>query len=222
MNKYYLIILIVICVLFTSCFQVIEEIDLQQNGSGKMTITLNMSQSKAKVASSLKMKTINGRTIPSESEIKSKLNKVAQTIKQIKGISNVKTSTNFSDYIAVISFNFTDISYLNAVSKKIFAEYNIKVANAPTYSYNKNIKVFSKKYIHTQETKKAYSALSKADKQVFDNAIYTSIYRFANTVNSQSNTAAKISKSGKAVMLQNSVLSIINAQTNLSNTIELK
>lgn len=223
MKKVYLsIVLIIISFLFNSCFQVIEEIDLLENGSGKMTITLNLSQSKAKVASILKMKTVNGRAVPSETEIKSKVNKAAQTIRQINGISNVKTSTDFSNYIAVISFNFADISNLNSVSKKIFSEYDIKAANAATYTYNRAGKVFSKKYIHSPETRKAYNGLSAADKQIFENATYTSIYRFRNTVGSQSNAVAKVSKSGKAVMQQSSVLNIIHAKTNLSNTIKLK
>lgn len=223
MKKVYLnLFLVLICILFSSCFQVIEEIDLLQNGTGKMTITLNLSQSKAKVASILKMKTVNGRAVPSEAAIKNKVNKAAQTIRQINGISNVKTSTDFNNYIAVISFDFADVSNLNSVSKKIFSEYDIKAANAASYSYNKSNKVFSKKYIHSAETRKAYNALSNADKKVFENATYTSIYRFGNTVGSQSNSAAKVSKSGKAVMQQNTVLSIINAQTNLSNTIKLK
>lgn len=209
-------------VALTSCFQVVEEINLNSDGSGQMVITLNLSESKTKVASVLKMKTVNGRSVPSQSEILRRIKQTAESVKKIPGISNVKTNADFTNYIAEISFQFKDVANINEASKKIFAEYEIKVANAAVYNYNKSSKVFSRTYTHSAETKRAYNKLNATDKSVFENADYTSIYRFASPVASQSNASSKVSKSGKAVMQQTTMLSVIHAKTNLSNTIKLK
>ena len=222
MKNISVLIVMFFAVTLASCFQVVEEIDLNGDGSGHMVLTLNLSESKTKIASVLKMKTFNGRAIPSQSEIVSRIKKTAETIGETPGISNVKTHTDFNNYIAEISFRFKDVSQVNAVSKRLFTEYKIKIANAAVYNYNKTDKVFSRKYIHNAETKKAYNTLNATDKAVFENADYTCIYRFASPVASQSNTTAKISKSGKAVMQQTTMLSVIHARTNLSNTIKLK
>lgn len=56
--KYLLSIFILLC--FSSCFQVIEEINLTKAGSGTVNLTLNLSASKTKVASVMLMDSIQG------------------------------------------------------------------------------------------------------------------------------------------------------------------
>ncbi len=206
----------------SSCFETVEEINLNADGSGKMLLTFNGSQSKAKIASLMKLKSVNGHRVPSISEIKSELAQTVVQLKAIPCISNVKTSTDFESYIISISFDFKDVSQVNTAFSKILTGYKIPTYNAASYSYNKASKTFSKTYSLNPNTKKQYNDLKAEDKDIFKTAQYTSVYRFANTVKSQTNTKAKLSASKKAVMQQTPILGIINAAASINNTIYLQ
>lgn len=220
-RSFIFIILLFVCISLSSCFQVLEEINLGNDGSGTMSITLNLSESKTKVASILSMKTFNGRKVPTKEEIRQSVDKIADDLKKTSGISNVKKSVDFTNYIVVISFKFNNLTAVNSFSEKILKVYKINVANAAQYTYSKASKTFSKTYRSHPETKKSYEKLNQTDKSVFENAEYTSIYRFASTVKNQTNKKAKLSVSGKAIMQKTSVQDILHTQVNISNTIQL-
>ncbi len=207
---------------FSSCFQVIEEINMKKNGSGEATLTINLSQSKAKVASILLLDSIHGYKVPSRQEIQKQLNEAANYLKKSDGISNIKKKIDFNTYIATLSFSFKDISNLNSLSKNILTKQKIKfISNSSSYSFNKTKSVFERNYQYIPEAKKQYGKLKEEDKAVFKNAQYTSIYRFEEPVQTYSNRLANVSKSKKAIMLQVAVLDLINGKINLSNTIQL-
>lgn len=67
--------LLVIAVLLTGCSEIVEKVDLKDDGAGMFQFTVSMSKSKTKIASILKMKTINGRPVPTKAEIIQKVKK---------------------------------------------------------------------------------------------------------------------------------------------------
>lgn len=223
-NRFWSIFLVLfsISTLFTSCFETIEEININSDGSGTMVLTLNMSQSKTKVASLMKMKSVNGHKIPTQSEIRNEMNASAAALRAIKGISNVKTSLDFDNYIAVCKFDFNDAALLNVALQKIMSNYKVSDYNSVRYYYNKSKKTFTKAYMANNKTTQAYNNLKQDEKDVFRNATYTSIYRFATRVQSMTNKKSIISKSGTAVMHKAPILGVIHATTNISNSITLK
>lgn len=216
--KFLLLLLITPCLI--SCFEILEEVDMNGDGSGKMTMTINLSQSKSKVASIMLMDSINGHKVPSKAEIQQNINDLSAKLKNISGISNVKTTTDFTNYIASVSFSFSDVSILNKASKQILTAYKLKVEEVPVYSYDKGTKTFGYEYENIG-SQKAYNKMKAVDKEVFKNATYTNIYRFQSTIQKNSNTQAKISKSQKAVMQKVAILDLINNKTNMSNQIKL-
>lgn len=203
-----------------SCFELLQEVNLNPDGSGKMTLTLNLSQSKNKVATILMMESINGHKVPSKTEIEQKMNEVTANLKNIKGISNVSHSADFTNYIATLNFSFSNIEAVNNANDELLKLYNIKIDHLPQYTYNKSSQVFSLDF-KNEITKTAYSKLKNEDKEVFKNATYTSIYRFPNSILKTNNANTKISKSGKATMQKVFILDIINNKTNISNQIHL-
>ncbi len=92
---------------FQSCFDIIEEVSLKTDGSGNFKMVLNMSRSKTKINSIMKMKTVNGHDVPTKTEIKQKVADIESVVKKTTGISNVKTSLDFENYIASITCNFS-------------------------------------------------------------------------------------------------------------------
>jgi len=208
--------------MFSSCFETVEEINLNSDGSGRMILTMNISQSKAKVASLMKLKSVNGYKVPTQQEVVAELRKTAAALSNTPGISNVKTTNDFNNYIFTISFDFRDVANINTASAKILQQYKIPAYNIARYQYNKAAKTFIKTYQLNAETRKQYMDLKPEDKEVFKNALYTSVYRFDTQVKAQTNKDAKVSGSKKAVMFRTAITNIVHYGTSVNNTIILQ
>ena len=88
------------------------------------------------------------------------------------------------------------------------------------YSNNVAAKTFTKNKISSY--KDHYDKLSKADKEIFNAAKYTSILQFQKTVNSQSNSDYRISPNKKAIILNGNILDFILQKKQIQNTISFK
>ena len=218
---YKLLFFIVLIPLLSSCFEVIEEISIKNDGTGDVVLTINLSQSKTKVASVMLLDSVQGYKVPSKQKIQQELNEAVAYLKKSEGISNVKSTSDFNNYIATVSFSFKDVSNINNITKNILARQKIKATNTSSYLYNKASKTSSRKYQAIGNAKTAFNKLKAKDKSVFNGATYTSIYRFESAVTSSSNPSSNVSKSKKAVMLKSSITDLINGKVNVSNTIQL-
>ncbi|WP_025143146.1 hypothetical protein [Pedobacter jeongneungensis] len=218
---YKLLLFVLLIPILSSCFEVIEEISMKNDGTGDVVLTINLSQSKTKVASVMLLDSVQGYKVPSRQKIQQELNEAVAYLKKSEGISNVKSSSDFNNYIATISFSFKDVSNINNITKNILAQQKIKATNTSSYSYNKSTKTFSRKYQAVSTAKTEFNKLKAKDKAVFNGATYTSIYRFESPVTSSTNPASNVSKSKKAVMLKSSIMDLINGKINVSNTIQL-
>src|SRR5690606_21317732 len=110
-----LICLVLLCSCFSSCFQIIEDITVREDGSGTVTLTANLSQSRTKLTSIMLLDSVNGYKVPSQADIRAEMAGLAQQLSAISGISNVTYQVNFETYIAVVKFAFDDVSNLNGV-----------------------------------------------------------------------------------------------------------
>ncbi|HSD06117.1 hypothetical protein [Flavobacterium sp.] len=218
MKKIYFIPLLCFVFLFQSCFEVIEEVKMKDDGSGHFNFVINFSQSKTKINSILKMQKINGYTIPSKDEIKKEASKIEALAQSTAGISNVKTNVDLTNYIFAIDLDFEKISNLNAAFLKL------KNSKKLDPSINTDYFIFSdKKFVRTQKipVKTLYDKLEKADKEVFQTAKYTAVYKFDSTIKSYSNKNATPSKSKKAIKLNGAIINVINGSEKIENTITL-
>jgi hypothetical protein len=218
MKKVYLIPLLCFVFLFQSCFEVIEEVKMKDDGSGHFNFVINFSQSKTKINSVLKMEKINGYDIPSKDEIKKEASRLEELAQNTTGISNVKTNIDLTNYIFVVDLDFQKISNLNAVFLKL--KNSKKIDPTITTDY---FTFADKKFVRSQKVpiKTLYDKLKKTDKEVFENAKYTSVYKFDSTIKSFSNKNATPSKSKKAIKLNGSVINVINGSEKIENTITL-
>lgn len=212
-------LLLLIPLLFlTSCFDILDKVNVKADGSGEYTIILNASKSKTRLASISKMETINGKKVPKRPEIESKINEAARIFKATPGISNVKTSMDFDNYIIKLSCNFKKIENINTGLEQLKAK-NILGKMIPTQIYSQNLekKTFIRNKVNT--FKSDYDKMSKADKEVFNDAKYTSVMQFENTVKSQINNYYLLSPNKKAVKLEANVLDLIFQKKQLQNII---
>ena len=222
-TKKYIVFLLLFpaCALFSSCFQIIEEITVGEDGSGTAVLTANLSQSRSKLASVMLLDSINGHKVPSKQEIRKEMEAAVNTLRSIKGISKVSHTVDFDKYIMSIRFSFEKVANLNDITSLIFDKLKIKSTDNSAYSYHPASKMFNRYYTYNPQANSEYGKLKQTDKEIFQNATYTSIYRFGRAVAKQSNDKAKVSASKQAVMLQCGVLDLIEGKINISNNIQL-
>lgn len=204
--------------LLTSCFDILDKVNVKADGTGEYTIILNASKSKTRLASISKMETINGKKVPKKAEIESKINEAARIFKGTPGISNVKTSMDFDNYIIKLSCNFKKIENINAGLEQLKAK-NILGKMVPTQIYSQNLEKKSLTRNKVNTFKADYDKMGKADKEIFNNARYTSVMQFENTVKSQTNNSYLLAPNKKAVKLEADILDLIFQKKQLQNTI---
>ncbi|GEN72044.1 hypothetical protein CLA01_21160 [Chryseobacterium lathyri] len=195
-----------------------DKVNVKADGTGEYTIILNASKSKTRLASISKMETINGKKVPKKSEIENKINEAARIFKATPGISNVKTSMDFDNYIIKLSCNFKKIENINAGLEQLKAK-NILGKMIPTQIYSQNLqkKLLTRNKVNT--FKEDYDKMGKADKEIFNNARYTSVMQFENAVKSQTNNAYLLAPNKKALKLEADILDLIFQKKQLQNTI---
>ena len=202
----------------TSCFDILDKVAMKADGSGEYSIILNASKSKTRINSISKMETINGKKVPKKAEIQAQLNEAAAVFKAVPGISNVKTTADFDNYIIKLSCNFKKIENINDGLEKLKAKkIHGKMIPAQLYANNIAGKTFTKNKINT--FKSDYEKLNKADQEVFSSAKYTTILQFEKLIKSQSNASYLLSPNKKAVKLDGNLLDFILQKKQLHNTI---
>lgn len=204
-----------------SCFEVVEEINLNDDGSGNIEFTINLSRSKTKLNSIMLLDSINNYKVPKKQDIKNHFTKTVNEIKKINGVSNVKQTTNFEDFIFTINCDFNNIDVLNKVISHFGSTTESKrIMKNKHFKYNTVTKTFTRNYHYDLQSE--FNKINSKDKEIFKNASYTTIYRFESLINTSKNKSAKISGSKKAIMLKVPTQDIISNKNTIKNTIQLK
>ena len=85
-----LLILLLVSVLLSGCFDVVEEVTMHNNGAGTIKATMNLSKSKTKVASLMKLDKVDGVKIPTQGDIRREMAAIVSILQKTPGISNVR------------------------------------------------------------------------------------------------------------------------------------
>ncbi|CAM1349172.1 hypothetical protein [Tenacibaculum insulae] len=220
MFKKQVLLLAIPLLLFTSCFEFIEEISFNKDGSGTAMLTINLSKSKTKLASIMLLDSVNGYKVPSQKTITQELHKIVKKIKATKGICNVKNTLNFNEFIVTVSCDFDTVDALNTVLLAFSSKKEaLAIKNHKHFTYNKMDKTFIRS--HHFNIGKAFQKTKMKDRKVFETATYTGVYRFKSAVKSSENKLAKISKNKQAVMLRVKAQDIITNKQTIKNKIQL-
>lgn len=167
------------------------------------------------------MKTVNGHPVPSKSEIMDASNSLREKLEAVSGISLVKTNIDFNNFIATLDFNFSQIQSLNTALKKVGEKAKDQQQGfQEMFHYDEPSYTLSR--LNKFELADAYRKMNIADREIFANATYTSIYRFDRLIQSSMNTKSKIAANKKAVMIKSSALDLIKGKTKMDNQITLQ
>ena len=220
-KKRFHLLLIGLLVLCTSCFEIVEEVSFNKDGSGHIMLTVNLSKSRTKINSIMLMDSVNNYKVPSKTTINNKIAEAIQKIKQIEGVSNVKNTSNYNEYIFTVSCDFTNVEALNTVISNFSSKKDaVLIKQQQHFSFNKSENLFTRNYHYNLS--KEFSKTKMEDRKVFETASLTTIYRFETPIISSKNPIAKISGSKKAIMLRVNALDIIKNKNSIKNQIQIQ
>ena len=222
MKKINLLLILSISFLFTGCFEILEDVSFNADGSGKFKLEINMSQSKSQISKIMSQDSINGRPIPSKEVIVQKLAKTVSQLKQQQGISNVNYSSNFDDYIFKFSFQFSNTKALDSAVANIIRINDPKAMTDPvSYKWSDKQLTRSLNSVLVSQIKKDKEKVAKF-LGGFENAKLTSIFRFENEISTVANQQGKTSSNKKNYFLQAGIDDILNKKSLQTIQIETK
>lgn len=212
------IILLFLSLSLTSCFDVIQDVTVKENGSGKFGLTVNLSKSKSQIDKILTQDSIRGFHIPSVKEINSKLIKLKAELNKLDGISNVNIDKDFENFIFKLNFDFDHINNLNGAQIEL-AKLDPKIDQPIRYSFS------SKEFSCTYSEKllqKADNELVKYKLGELKSADLITILRFDKQVKNCSGSTCKISKNGQTTFNKINAAAFIENKNNQSLTVTFK
>ena len=203
------LIILSICLLLTSCFEITEKIKHNSDQSGDYSLVVDFSSSWFKTKSAIMLEEVDGVSIPNEEDIKSKLAQFRAEASKIKGISKISTSYDFNTYIFKINFSYNSLETLNAVLNVMdkknnlvhFKNNNGKFERIASYPLPKNL-------IKNEDKKED---LLKAN--------IIAVYTFDKDVAMVQNANSKLSKSKKTVFLKQNIWNVLNNNKLMNNSI---
>lgn len=200
---------VLVCVLFSSCFQVTEKINHTTNQSGDYSLVIDFSDSWIKTRAAILLGEVDGEKIPSEAEMKEKLAQFRSDASKIKGATKISTSYDFSNYIFKLNFSYNSIETLNAVLNTINKETKLD-------HFKNSNGIFQRIASYPIPEKLKEKEDKKEDLQ---EAKITAVYTFDKEVKTVENTKSKLSKSRKTVFLKHNVWSVLNDNSLMNNSI---
>jgi hypothetical protein len=208
--------------LFSGCFEIVEDVTIHSNGSGTFFYTINLSQSKNRLDGLMQLDSSDGYRVPKRKEIDGEILKAKASLEKSPGITNVATTADWVNYIFTVKFDFNSVNNLNLAVEMLSQDLSSDHKRIPEASDNFAYtgKIFDRK--NHYDAKAMAPKMTKQDKEIMRNASYTCIYRFDNAVKSCSNKEAVISKSGKSVMLKLNMLQLAQGQKSVLNKIVLQ
>ena len=105
-----------------SCVEIIDDLSLNSDGTGTFKYNINLSSSKVKINSLLALDSLDGKRVPKIGEIKSKINRVVEDLKEQEGITDVTFEGNYEDYMFKIKCDFKSLEALQTAIKNVIKE----------------------------------------------------------------------------------------------------
>lgn len=221
MKLFYTLVLLFSFFGLTSCIEIIDDITLNNDGSGTLKYTINLSSSKVKINSILALDSLDGKKVPTIPEIEERIASFKKKLSAKTGISNVTIESNFTDYIFKLQCDFTNVIALQNALKDVIEEES-KEKNIPELEHNWLSWDGTKMTRSIPEiTVKKTKDLKTEDIELMKQGNYTSITRFERPVEKFDNSAAILSKNKMAVMIKTNPYALTQNSNILENSIYL-
>lgn len=211
--------LLLTCTIFTSCFEITEEVNMNEDGTGNAVLTIDMSASKENLKSYMKRGEVEGQKMPTRLEIEGILYRMKSIIQDSEGLSNFQNTTDFENFVFTFQTDFTNVESLNKAVNELATQLNdspYPTIRENNFAYQGN--QFKRLFGYPIDTS-AYDKLRTIEQYVLEQAHWVSIYRFKKTITHYSNRKARLSPSKKALMMISPLSKIIKGEVSPANTI---
>ncbi|MEO9533684.1 MAG: hypothetical protein ABJG68_01695 [Crocinitomicaceae bacterium] len=189
------ILLFCITLVLTSCFEIIEDVQVNQDGSGSLKYIVNFSQSSSKIKSLMLAGEVDGKKIPTEDELLKDFEKICNTTKKAKGISEVAYSSDFDNYIFTYSAKFTSLKNVNAAIDSVKSDRGEEQLGFEYFNFDASTKTFKRQGDDMIE--KLRAKMTSSQQLIFTGATYTCLYRFYTEISNVKPVGASLSASKK-------------------------
>ncbi len=207
--------------LLTGCIEIIDDLSVNEDGSGTYRYTINLSSSKVKVNSILALDSLDGKKVPSIDEISAKADKIVDLLKSKEGITDVTFSADYDNFIFKLSCDFESLEALQKAVKEVVksenGNKNVPELEHEWLTFDDDVLVRSIPQITVAKTRE----INREDREMLKTGTYTSITRFQHEVDRCENTTCSISKNKKAVMVRTDPYSLTQNPNLLDNSIYL-
>ena len=213
--------IILLCLITSSCLEILDDISFNIDGSGTFKYTVNLSSSQVKLNSILALDSIDGKKVPSINEIQEKIEVFTELLSAQEGISNVYIDTNYQQFIFKIQCDFSNVIDLQRGFESSLKETLTQLENEEiAYDWiTWDGQVMVRKVPDLDRW--PLPSIKTEDSELLKKGYYTSITRFENKVNYFENPAAKLSKNERAVMLRKSAFEVFNDHKVMDNIIHV-
>ena len=208
-----------ILMLLSSCIEIIDDVSMNNDGSGTVKYTINLSSSKIKANSYLALDSLNGKKVPSIRDIENKIEEYKKKLENKEGISNVVFETNFTDFIFKFQCDFDNVQSLQRAIKEIVASENKQWVDDEYVWLNWKEDELARSTPALSSSIK--ENIKRDDIELLKNGSYISITRFDRAIEKTSNANAKISANRMAVMIRTNPYILTQNTEILKNTIYL-
>ncbi len=222
MKKYSFFFFIGLILSLSSCIEIVDDLALNDDGSGTFKYRVNLSSSKVKISSLLALDSLNGKKVPTRTEIEEKMNHFLTVFKSKEGISEVTIVSDYSNYIFKLKCDFQSVALLqeaikSTVRSEVKENRSLLDESINWLSWEKGNFARSIPEINIEKAKN----LDKEEIDLLKEGNYISITRFQRPVDKYSNPTAILAKNKLAVMLKTNVYSLSQNPNLLENTIYL-
>lgn len=229
LKNYLLAVLAMTSLAFTGCLHIIEEATFRNNGSGTYQMTLDMSEMKGMMDMFKSMGDEAPKKEGAEGEASdeapdmgaapdngitqmgSELSSVAQSLKNVVGLSNINEISDTSAFRFGYSFDFADVAALNRAMKIINKEkYDSKVEEVFRFKNGNFERLTSadlgeqmkKQLAESEESDESGTVDADMLKTFFADMTYKQIYHFPDSkIKKSTNTLSEISQDGHSLTI---------------------
>lgn len=206
-----------LAIFFTSCFEIVEEVNMKSNGAGQMVVTVNMSESKEDLKGYMDSGEVNGMNLPNQNELNSYLKQIETTLESVNGMSNASASADFNEFIFTFAADFTSVKAMNVAVNKLTKELSrgmIAIDNKYEYTNGQFTRSFG-----TMISAEDYDKLPMMQRFVLESARMVSVYTFSKSVKKMTNQNAELSADDKVVKFKSTLGDIAKGTKSVHNTI---
>jgi hypothetical protein len=219
MNKTKFYWLFCVCILFacSACVEIIDDLTLNADGSGKWNLKINFSESTVKINSILSLDSINGLRVPSIDDLRKRSARFNDVVNAQPGIKSASYTEDLTHFIWTFSFEFNSIEQLEKALLTALEDQKVKGLHLPENGFvRQNGNAVSKQMpFDLSELSKKINA---EDRSKLFQGKYISILRFNSTILKNTNLRYKIAQNLKATMAQFSLGECLNNSQIINNT----